>query len=272
MMSRNDDRPDTIVLIHGLWMTPRCWERWIPRYEARGFRVLAPAYPGLESGVEALRADPSPIETPTVAGCADHLARIIRELPRPPIIIGHAFGGALVQMLLARGLGAAGIAIASVHVRGVLRLPLTTLRALWPVLKSPANRHRAVPLSPEQFHYAFTNRVSEHESMEIYRRHHVPAPGRIVFEGATASFRPRPALEVEFAKKDRAPLLFVAGSEDHMIPAAVNRANYQQYETGIVAYREITGRDHGLIAEHGWEEVADLVLDWALRPVVRLAA
>ena len=271
-MRRNDDRPDTIVLIHGLWMTPRAWERWIPRYEERGFRVLAPAYPGLEIGVDSLRADPSPIEALTVAGCADHYARIIRELPRPPIIVGHSFGGALVQLLLDRGLGAAGVAIASVQVKGVLRLPLSTLRALWPVLKNPANRHRAVPLSLEQFRYAFTNAQSEAESAAIYRRHHVPAPGRIVFDGATASFQPRPALEVEFAKRDRAPLLFVVGSDDHIMPAAISRSNYQHYETGIVAYRELAGRDHFLIGARGWEEVADLALDWALRPVVRLAA
>lgn len=271
-MSRNDDRPDTVVLIHGLWMTPRCWERWIPRYEARGLRTLAPPYPGLEGGVEALRVDPSPIEALTVRGCADHYARIIRELPRPPILIGHSLGGALVQILLDRGLGAAGVAIAPAHVKGVLRLPLTTLRALWPVLKRPANRRRAVPLTPQQFHYAFTNTLAEDESAAIYRRHHIAAPGHIVFEGATASFQPRAALEVEFAKRDRAPLLFLAGGADHMLPAAVTRASYAHYETGIVAYRELPGRDHFLIGVRGWEEVADLALDWALRPVVRLAA
>lgn len=152
--------PDTIVLIHGLWMTPRSWEHWVAHYTARGYRVLAPAYPGLEVEVEALRADPSPIEALTVPGVVAHLEGIIRGLDRPPILMGHTFGGAFVQILLDHGLGAAGVAIDSVPAEGILVVPVSQIRASFPVLRNPANRHRAVPFTPEQFHYAFTNTLS----------------------------------------------------------------------------------------------------------------
>ena len=160
----------TIVLIHGLWMTPLCWEKWIERYRSRGQRVLAPSWPGMDVDIERLRRDPSAIASLSVAQIVDHYDRIIRELERPPIIIGHSFGGAFVQLLLDRGLGAAGVAVDSATVRGVLSLPLSTLRAGWPVLHNPANRHRAIALTPAQFHYAFTNTFTEAQSAAVYER------------------------------------------------------------------------------------------------------
>src|SRR5918997_670914 len=144
--------PDTLVLIHGLWVTPRSWERWVEHYESKGYRVLAPAYPGLE--VEALREDPSPIETLTVPGTVEHLEDIVRELESSPIIMGHSFGGLLVQILLDHGYGAAGVAIDSVPPEGVKVVPVSQIRATFPVLRNPANRHRAVPFTPEQFRFA----------------------------------------------------------------------------------------------------------------------
>ncbi|MFC7762925.1 alpha/beta hydrolase [Catellatospora bangladeshensis] len=156
--------PDTIVLIHGLWMTPLSWEHWIDRYTRQGYRVLAPSWPGLEGGVEALRRDPSPLAGLGVAQVADHYERIISDLPTRPIIMGHSFGGLLTQLMLDRGLGAAGVAIHSGQVRGVYRLPFTQLKAASPVLGNPANRNRAVPFTHEQFHYAFTNTLSAQRS------------------------------------------------------------------------------------------------------------
>jgi pimeloyl-ACP methyl ester carboxylesterase len=187
-----DDIADanTVVLIHGLWMTPRSWEHWIPHYERRGYRVIAPAYPGFEVEVEALRADPTPIESVTVAGTLEHLEGIITALDDPPILIGHSFGGALVQVLLDRGLGAAGIAINSVPTEGVRTRPGSQIRATFPVLHNPANRHRAVGLTPKQFHYAFTNTLSEDESAAAYERYHVPAPGRWVWDGVLDNVKP----------------------------------------------------------------------------------
>jgi alpha-beta hydrolase superfamily lysophospholipase len=261
---------DTIVLIHGLWMTPRSWEHWVARYTAAGYTVLAPAWPGLEAEVDALRADPTPLTRLSVTKIADHYERIIRDLDRPPMIIGHSFGGTFVQLLLDRGLGAVGVAIGSAPVKGVLRLPLSTVRATLPALRNPANRHRAVPLTPAQFHEAFANTLTAAESRAAYDRYHVPAAGGVLFEGALANLNPRAATRVDFANPNRAPLLFVGGGADRLIPPAVNRENTRRYRRSgaLTAYREFPDRSHFTVGQPGWEEVADYALAWALTPTV----
>ena len=149
--------PDTIVLIHGFWVTPRSWEHWIRHYEERGYRVLAPAYPGFEVEVEALNADPTPIEEVTVPQIIEHLEAVVGGLDSPPILIGHSAGGVFTQILLDHGYGAAGVAINSAPTEGVKVVPLSQVKATFPVLKNPANRHKAVGFTHEQWHYAFTN-------------------------------------------------------------------------------------------------------------------
>ena len=166
-MSPATSTPDTIVLVHGFWVTPRSWEHWIERYEAKGLRVLAPAYPGFEVEVEALNADPTPIERVTVPAIMEHLESIVGELESPPVIIGHSAGGVFTQILLDHGFGAAGVAINSAPTEGVKRIPLSQVRASFPVLKSPANRHRAVGLTFEQWHYTFTNGLPEGEARRL---------------------------------------------------------------------------------------------------------
>jgi alpha-beta hydrolase superfamily lysophospholipase len=258
--------PDTIVLIHGLWMTPRSWEHWADRYTSCGYTVLTPAYPGLEVEVEALREDPSPIEALTMAATLDHLEGIIGGLDSPPILMGHSFGGALVQLLLDRGHGATGVAIDSVPTEGVQVVPLTQIKASFPVLQNPANRHRAVSFTPEQFHFAFTNTLSEEESAAAYERYHVAAPGAWVWGGVLANLRPgHQETWVNFNNDDRAPLLFIAGGEDHIVPPSVNESNAHHYRTSraITDYKEFPGRSHFTLGQDGWEEVADYALTWA---------
>jgi pimeloyl-ACP methyl ester carboxylesterase len=257
---------DTVVLIHGLWMTPRSWEHWINRFEGRHYRVLAPAYPGFDVEVEALRADPAPIEKVTVEETLAHLEGIIGELANPPILIGHSFGGTLVQILLDRGFGAAGIAIDSVPTEGVRTLPASQIRAAFPVLHNPANRHRAVGLTPEQFHYAFTNTLSDEESAAVYERYHIPAPGRWVWDGVLANLTPgHRATWVNYHNDARAPLLFIAGGQDHIVPAEVNKQNAERYAKSAAHtdYYEFPGRDHFTIGADGWIEVADYAHTWA---------
>jgi pimeloyl-ACP methyl ester carboxylesterase len=257
---------DTIVLIHGLWMTPRSWEHWVERYQQRGYNVIAPAYPGLQVEVEELRRDPSPIEVLTLEDVTAHYEAIIRKLPRPPIIMGHSQGGAFVQVLLDRGMGIAGVAIDSVPVKGILRVPLTTIKATFPILSHPSNRHKAVPFTPAQFHRAFTNTLSEEQSQVVYDRYHIPAPGRFIFDGVLANLTTHASMKVDFGKNDRAPLLFIAGGKDQFVAAALNRSNARHYNSGIVAYREFPGRSHYTLGQDGWEEVADYALTWALNP------
>src|ERR671916_199897 len=260
--------PDTIVLVHGFWVTPRSWEKWIERYEGKGYRVIAPAYPGLEVEVEALREDPSPIEALTIPAIAEHFEGTMDELDRPPIIMGHSAGGLLTQILLDHGYGAAGVAIDSVPAEGVRVTPVSQIRSLFPVLKNPANRMKAVPLTPEQFHYAFTTTLSEEESREVYERYHIPGPGQLVWAGTLANFTPgHQDIYVNFRNEERAPLLFIAGSEDNLMPPAVNQSNAKHYRhtNSVTDYKEFEGRSHySVIGGEGWEEVADYALQWAV--------
>ena len=265
--------PDTIVLVHGFWVTPLSWEKWVERYEGKGYRVLAPAYPGFEVGVEALREDPSPIEALTFPAVVEHIGGIIDELEKPPIIIGHSAGGLLTQILLDHDYGAAGVAIDSVPAESVKVVPVSQIRSLFPFLKNPANRHKPVGFTPEQFHYAFTNTLSREDSDEVYERYHIPASGRLVWVGATANFTPgHQDSYVNFTNEDRPPLLFIAGSEDNIMPPAVNQSNVKHYRhaKSITDYKEFEGRSHySVIGGEGWEEVADYALDWAVEHAKR---
>ncbi|MGE3287303.1 MAG: alpha/beta hydrolase [Pseudonocardia sp.] len=261
------EAPDTVVLVHGLWMTPRSWEHWIPHLEAKGLRVLTPGYPGFEIEVEALRERPEVISELTVPETVEHLAGVVEAVGRPPVIIGHSFGGTLTQLLLARGLGAAGVVIDSAPTEGVRVTPLSQARSLFPALKNPANRHRAVGFTPEEFHYAFTNTLTGAESLAVWERYAIPAPGRWVWDyGLIANFKPgHQDTWVDFTA-DRAPLLFIAGERDHIMPPSVNRSNAEHYRRSpaLTDYVELPGRDHWTCGAPGWEAVADRAVDWAL--------
>lgn len=265
------DSIDTIVLVHGLWMTSLSWEQWVARYESRGYRVLAPAWPGMEGEIEQLRRDPAPIARLDIRRIVDHYEGIIRELEQPPIIMGHSFGGAFTQVLLDRGVGAAGVGISSAAVKGVLDLPLSTLRSTSPVLRNPFNRGKATGLTEKQFRYAFGNALTEAESRAAYERYHVPAANTVLFEGAVANLSPSSPLKVRFDNDGRAPLLFVAAGEDHVVPPKVNRSNVKKYarSNAVTAYKEFAGRSHFTVGQAGWEEVADYALSWATSHATR---
>ncbi|GAA1745106.1 alpha/beta hydrolase [Luedemannella helvata] len=259
--------PDTIVLVHGFWVTPRSWENWITHYEAKGFRVLAPGYPGFEVEVEALNADPTPIVDLTVPKIIEKFEAVIKELPAPPIIMGHSAGGAFTQILLDHGFGAAGVALNSAPTEGVRVVPLSQLKSTLPVFKSPANRHKAVGLSFEEWQYAFTNTFTEEEGRALYARYHIPASGNIVWGGVLANFQPgHQDTWVNYDNDDRAPLLFISGSEDHIMPPAVQKSNAKHYTSNTVTeVKEYEGYAHLLPAQAGWEEIADYALEWALK-------
>lgn len=258
----------TIVLINGLWLTALSWEHWAERYRARGFKVVARSWPGMEGDIETLRQDTSKIDHIGVGEVVEHYEGIIRGLDEAPIIIGHSFGGLVTQILLDHGLGVAGVALDPAPVKGILALPWSTLKSSFPVLKNPANNHRAVPLSPEEFHYAFTNTLDDAASLRIYQRYAVPGPGRVLFQGALANFNPHATTRVNFANDDRAPLLLIVGGSDHVSPPAIARSNakLQHRSKALTAYKEFPGRPHFILGNPGWEEVADFALDWALDP------
>jgi pimeloyl-ACP methyl ester carboxylesterase len=267
-MTGTKHAPDTVVLIHGFWVTPRSWEHWIARYESQGYRVIAPGYPGFEVEVEALNADPAPVEAVTVPAIIERYEEILRDLPSPPILIGHSAGGAFTQLLMDRGYGAAGVALNSAPTEGVPVLPLSQVRSTFEVLRNPANRHRAVRYGFEHWNYAFTNTFPVDEARALYERYAVPVSGRILFESALANLTPgHGGTWVDYHNERRAPLLFVAGSRDHIMPPKVQWSNAAHYkaESTITEVVEFGGKPHLLPAAPGWEEIADYVLAWAVR-------
>lgn len=266
-MSTEADGKPPIVLIHGLWLTALSWEHWIARYEAEGYRVIARSWPGMED-IEALRADPSVVDHLGIGEIVDAYAELLDGLDEPPILIGHSFGAVITQILLDRGYGRAGVSIDSGPVKGVLSLPPSELRSGFPVLKSPLNVHRAVPLTAREFHYAFTNTMTEEESQAVFERYAVPGPGRVLFQGALGNFNPRAANRVDFHNDDRAPLLIISGGDDHVSPVTINEelAKRQGKSGAITAYKEFPGRSHYTVGQEGWEDVADFALAWALNP------
>ena len=258
-----------IVLIHGLWLTPRSWEGWKARFEQRGHEVLAPAWPGMERGVEALRRDPSVMNGLGVTEVVDHYDSIIRGLDTPPVIMGHSFGGLITELLLDRGLGAAGVAISPAQVKGVLHLPPAQIRTVWPALRNPANRKKTVPLTPKQFHFRFTNTMNDADAAAAYERYYVPGSGRVLFQAGLANFNPHAVTKVDFHKDDRPPLLVIGNEKDHTVPASVSREAAKRLgkSKAVVDYKEFAGRPHFTAGAPGWEGVADYALDWANRHV-----
>jgi alpha-beta hydrolase superfamily lysophospholipase len=256
-----------IVLIHGLWLTPRSWEGWKARFEERGHEVLAPAWPRMEGEVEDIRRDPSGLNGLGVAEIVDHYDRIVRSLATPPVIMGHSFGGLVTELLLDRGLGAAGVALSPAPVKGVLRLPPAELRTVFPVFRNPTNKNKTVELTPKQFRWAFTNTMSDEDAQAAYERYPVPGPGRVLFQAGLANFNPRAVTKVDFHKDDRPPLLVVGNDQDHTVPASVSREAAKRLgkSKAVVDYKEFAGRPHFTAGAPGWEAVADYALEWANR-------
>jgi pimeloyl-ACP methyl ester carboxylesterase len=264
-MANDGTTPDTILLVHGFWVTPRSWEDWIAHYEAKGFKVIAPAYPGFEVEVEALNADPTPIVDLRVPAIVEKFEGVLDGLDSPPIIIGHSAGGAFTQILLDHGYGVAGVAVNSAPTEGVKVTPAAQIKATFPILKNPANHHKAVGYTFEQWSYAFTNTFPEERSRELYERYHIPASGRILWDSVLANVEPgHQGTWVNYKNDDRAPLLFISGDVDNLMPPRIQQSNLKHYKSNtITEIKEFEG-PHLLPSKDGWEEVADYALDWAL--------
>lgn len=262
-VSAYDAASHTIVLIHGVWLTPRSWEHWVGRYQSLGHRVLAPSWPGMEAEVEALNADPSALALLTVERIVDHYESIVIEVERPPIVMGHSLGGTFTQILLDRGLGAAGVGVASPAVERTRAVPFTTIKVASPAL-SPFEESEPVSLTPNEFHYAFANTLSRQESNALYARYAVPAPARVLRQHAFASFRSDDPSKADVHREGRAPLLLIGLGADHVVPPKLVRPDEETYDSGsITEFVEFPGRPHFPSAP-GWEAVADYALAWAV--------
>jgi non-heme chloroperoxidase len=256
-----------VAFVHGLWLLPSSWDRWTEHFEAAGYTTIAPGWPDDPDTVAEANAKPEVFARKTVGQIADHVGDVIAGLDRKPAVIGHSFGGLLAQIVAGRGLSAASVAISPAPFRGVLPLPVSALRSASPVLSNPANRHRAVPLTLEQFQYGFGNAVSEEEAKELYETYAVPGAGAPIFQAASANLNPWTEVKVNSKNPERGPLLIISADQDHTVPEAIAKASYKKQRRNE-AVTEITGfegRGHSLVVDHGWKDVADAALAFVKR-------
>ncbi|MDM7832604.1 alpha/beta hydrolase [Cellulomonas edaphi] len=255
-----------VVFIHGLWLHASSWQPWVDLFREHGYDPVAPGWPREAATVVEARERADDVANISIDEAVDHYAAVIAGLETPPVVIGHSFGGLITEKLLGQGHGAAGVAIDPAQIKGVLPLPLAQLRSALPALGNPANLHRAVSLTREQFRFAFGNALPEQESDALHEQWAIPSPARPLFQAAAANFVMHSQAAVDTANADRGPLLLISGTADHTVPDVVTRSTFKQYRdsTAVTELRQFEGRGHSLTIDHGWREVADATLTWLL--------
>jgi len=263
----NEEGLQPVVFVHGLWLLPSSWDLWADLFERSGFVALTPGWPDDPGTVEEANAEPNVFAKKSVGDVADHYDAIVRKLDQKPAIIGHSFGGLLTQILAGRGLSAASVAIDPAPFRGVLPLPISALKSASPVLRNPANRNRAVPLTYDQFRFSFANAVSEDEAKELYLAYAVPGSGKPLFQAASANLNPWTEAKVNSQTPERGPLLIISGEKDNTVPWAIANASFkrQRRNDGVTEIVELKDRGHALVIDSGWREVADTALAFVRR-------
>jgi non-heme chloroperoxidase len=256
-----------VVFVHGLWLLPSSWDRWAGLFEGAGFAALTPGWPDDPDTVEEAKEHPDVFAKKSIRQVADHFAEVIRELTKKPAVIGHSFGGLMTEILAGRGLAAVSVAISPAPFRGVLPLPISALRSAFPVLRRPGNRHRAVPLTYDQFRYGFANAVGEDEARQLYERFSVAAPGEPVFQAAVANLNPWTEAKVDTKNPGRGPMLIISGELDHTVPWSISHASYKREKRNeaVTEIVKIPGRGHALTIDGGWREVADTAMAFVKR-------
>lgn len=256
-----------VVFVHGLWLAPSSWDRWAALFDQAGHASVLAGWPGEPDDVETARAHPELYAHKTLGAIVDRHRAILSLLRTKPAIVGHSFGGLIAQVLAGRGLATVTVAISPAGFRGVLPLPFSALKSAWPALGNPLNRDRAVPLTFEQFRYAFANAVDEAEALELYRRFAVPADAEPLFQAAAANLNPWTEDKADVKTPARGPLLILAGERDHTVPPAVSRAAFrlQQTNPNPTEFEEIPSRGHSLTIDRGWREIAERSLAFVRR-------
>jgi pimeloyl-ACP methyl ester carboxylesterase len=256
-----------VVFIHGLWLLESSWDRWAEVFEQAGYAPLSPGWPDDPGTVAEANAHPDDFAHKTIGQVAEHYSAVIGKLDKKPAVIGHSFGGLLAQIMAGRGLSAATVAIDPAPFRGVLPLPISALKSAFPVLSNPLNRNRAIPLTYDQFRFAFANAVSEDEARQLYESFAVPASGAPLFQAATANFNPWTEAKVDSKNPSRGPLLIISGEKDNTVPWAIANASFKQEQRneGVTEIIEMPNRGHSLTIDSGWREVADSALAFIKR-------
>jgi pimeloyl-ACP methyl ester carboxylesterase len=256
-----------VVFVHGLWLLPNSWDRWTEVFEEAGYAPVTAGWPDDPETVDEAKEHPEVFAGKSVGDVADHVDGLIRMLGTKPAVVGHSFGGLLTQIIAGRGLSAASVAISPAPFRGVLPLPISALRAASGVLSNPLNRHRAVPLTYDQFRYAFANAVDKDEAKRLYDEYSVPGSGEPIFQAAAANLNPWTEVKVDTKNPERGPLLIISADKDHTVPWAIANASYkkQQHNEGVTEILKLEGRGHALTVDAGWREVADKALAFVKR-------
>jgi pimeloyl-ACP methyl ester carboxylesterase len=263
----NDRTP--LMFIHGAWLSSGSWENSSNYFRDRGFAVSAPEWPRKQGDVEELREASEEIEGLGLSEIVDHYETQIKALDQPPVLVGHSYGGLIVELLLDRGLGRAGVAMSPAPPKGILVLPFSTLKAAAPALAHPSKWHGVVRLTLEEFTYGFVNTFTPEDAKAAYEKYAVPETGQIFYEAGFANFHLHPPTEVHFKKEERAPLLIVGATEDHTVPASLSKKQYEKYQGSPAQtdYLEFEGRPHLMMVAEGWEEIAAGIEGW-LTPVL----
>jgi pimeloyl-ACP methyl ester carboxylesterase len=255
---------NSVLFIHGLWLHQTSWAPWESFFNEAGYETMAPGWPGDLPTVDEARANPDSVANKGIEDITEQMRSVIESLESAPILIGHSFGGMIVEKLLGEGRGAAGVAIDAAQIKGVLPLPLSSLKSTLPVFKNPTNKHKSVMLTAEQFEYSFGNAVPPEESQELYDRWAVPSPGRPLFEAAVANFSLHSPDKVATKNSERGPLLLMRGGQDHTVPEAITKSTLKQYKhsSAVTDLLEFEDRGHSLTIDHGWREIAQASLEW----------
>ncbi len=256
-----------VAFVHGLWLLPSSWDPWVELFEEAGYTALTPGWPDDPETVEEAKAHPEVFAGKSIRDVADHIEGVIRKLDKKPAVIGHSFGGLLTEILAGRGRAKVSVAISPAPFRGVLPLPISALRSAAPALKNPRNRHRAIPLTYEQFRYSFANAVDEDEAKQLYETYSVPGPGEPLFQAANANLNPWTEAKVDTKNPKRGPMLIISGEKDHTVPPAIANASYkkERKNKAVTEFLTLPGRGHALTIDSGWRDVADKALEFVRR-------
>jgi len=256
-----------IVLIHGLWVLPSSWDNWVEYFEQEGYAGLTPDWPDDPETVEEARANPDVLAKKKLKQIADHTAEVIGGLDKKPAVMGHSTGGLLAQLIADRGLSDATVAIDPGPFRGVLPLPVSTLRVSAPVLRNPLNRGRAITLTLDQFNYGWGNALGDEETKQLYETYHVAGSAAALMQMANANVNPWTEAKLNPKNPERGPLLIIDGEKDHTVPWAIANASYkrQSRNPGVTEIVRMPNRGHSLTIDSGWREVAQTALDFVKR-------